>query len=259
MTKNNQSSWKVVNKGDNKKKSKKSEKKTFQNSQKSDENTNAIHEYTDERNSDEENHNLKKILCQNVIDRGECKYGNKCLYAHSLDEQNIDEKRRLIYELIDDDSDLSDFDLRKNYSAYKFLLELTKYCKNCSEGKCIGGYNCKAGACMKRYCICINDLNNGNCKTPTCDFIHLTKRGLKPFYNKKRIYTQEYDKNKKIFSRRDTDFDDNSDISDINGDNDESDDERDANKQNFLGINMSQMKDERYIIMFCDRSIFSEN
>jgi hypothetical protein len=257
MTKNNQASWKIVNNGDNKKKSKKSEKKSLQNSLKIYENTSGV--YTDERNSDEENHNLKKILCQNVIDHGECKYGNKCLYAHSLDEQNIDEKRRLIYELIDDDGDLSDFDLRKNYSTYKFLLELTKFCKNCNDGKCIGGYNCKAGACMKRYCICINDLNNNNCKNPACDFIHLTKRGLKPFY-KKRIYSQEYDKNKKttLYSRRNTDFDDNSDISDINTYDDDSDNERDADKENFSRINVSQIKDERYIMLFCDRSIFAD-
>ena len=38
-----------------------------------------------------ENKNLKKILCHNILTFGSCNYGGKCLFAHKLDEQNIND------------------------------------------------------------------------------------------------------------------------------------------------------------------------
>ncbi|ATZ80576.1 hypothetical protein BMW23_0529 [Bodo saltans virus] len=143
------------------------------------------------------NNNLKKILCENMIYNGECKYDQKCLYAHNIDEQNINDKRKYIYDLIDIIDDLSQIDLKKDYSMYKSLLELTRMCKKCMDNMCIGGYNCKLGACVKKYCICANDLNNGLCKNPNCDFVHLTKKGLKPYYKKEKKYVKYDDKTSK--------------------------------------------------------------
>ena len=37
----------------------------------------------------------KKILCNNFLNSITCKYGNKCAYAHSYDEQILDYPRKL--------------------------------------------------------------------------------------------------------------------------------------------------------------------
>jgi len=191
-----------------------------------------------------------------MIDIGECNYGTKCVYAHTLDEQNIDEKRRIVYNLIDGVEDLTDFDLRKNYYVYKSLLELTKLCKDCTEGACIGGYNCKSGACMKKYCVCIVDLNNGTCRNQNCDMIHLTKRGLKPYYNKRRPYYVDYSGNKRFIRQE---VDDNSDTLDINDgdDGDKNEDESDDGFSQTRRLSEDALeKDDKYIITICERSIF---
>jgi hypothetical protein len=142
---------------------------------------------------DDQNNNLKKILCENMIYNGECKYDKKCLYAHTIDEQNINEKRKHIYDLIDSTDDLSHIDLKKDYTLYKSLLELTKMCKKCITNVCIGGYNCKLGSCVTKYCICGNDLNNGFCKSSKCEYVHLSKRGLKPYYKKDKKHKKNSD------------------------------------------------------------------
>ena len=128
-----------------------------------------------------DNRNHKKILCHNIITHGSCCYGQKCLYAHSLEDQNIDTNKKSIYDLIDS-PDLSSIDLQKNHSLYRSLLNLTKMCELCAQNKCTGGYNCKFGACSKKYNICLKDLNYGTCHT-SCPNIHLTNKGLQPFYN----------------------------------------------------------------------------
>jgi len=129
--------------------------------------------------------NEKRILCQNMIMHGKCNYGNKCVFAHNLDEQNVDEMRKQAYSMIKESKDLSNIILKKNYYLYKTLLELTKICENCSKHTCTGGYNCTHGACLEKYVICSKDLNYGTCKghidEPKCMYIHLTDKGLKPY------------------------------------------------------------------------------
>lgn len=252
MTKNNQN-WKYVD--DKKKyKNKKIDKGSSSNQM------GCKQESEKEPENVEENRNLKKILCQNIIECGECKYGNKCLYAHNLNEQNIDYRRRIVYNIINSTDDLTFFDLRENYTTYRLLLELTKLCKDCDEGKCIGGYNCKTGACMKKYCVCLNDLNNGNCKNAHCCMIHLTKRGLKPFYNKqtplgvcnkfgayKRKYGDySYKKLDEKQNATNSDGDNISNISEISEPDSTKDEENIQIRAN----------DEKYVQYICEKSIF---
>jgi len=127
--------------------------------------------------------NLKRILCRNMIKNGTCEYGSKCKYAHSLSEQIIDVSRKQAWNIIFSSDDLSDIDLQKNYSLYQTLNELTNTCQQCNSHDCIGGYNCDHGTFDKKYQICKHDLNYGNCKNTKCG-IHLTDRGLKPWFNK---------------------------------------------------------------------------
>ena len=126
------------------------------------------------------NDNYKKILCKNINSIGKCIYTNKCLYAHSIDEQNMEPIRVIAYDMIKKNDDLSHIDLTKNKQLYNNLLALSKVCQQCDEGTCTGGYNCKHGACDKIYVICQIDLNKGTCEGG-CGKIHLTKKGLTPF------------------------------------------------------------------------------
>jgi Zinc finger C-x8-C-x5-C-x3-H type (and similar) len=145
-----------------------------------------------------EKNSFKKILCYNIIYNGSCKYGDKCLYAHSLEDQNINKNRKEVYDILKSNDDLSYINLRENYELYKTMIEMTKYCKNCNNNLCKGGYNCKSGVYDKKYCICINDLNYGFCHNYNCNFMHLSKRGLKPYYdekNKKKINNNPLDIN----------------------------------------------------------------
>jgi len=127
--------------------------------------------------------NHKKILCQNVLLNNKCTYSEKCLYAHSLEEQKIDIKRKKIFDLIDNDMDLSFIDNNKHKDIYRDLLIFTKPCLDCINKKCNGGYNCKFGSPLIKYTICYDDLNYGNCMDNNCVRVHLTKKGLKPLYN----------------------------------------------------------------------------
>jgi len=123
--------------------------------------------------------NRNTMLCQNIINYGKCSYRAKCNFAHTLDEQII-ERRQEAYDIVRSNTNLSHINLQKNYALFKSLLELTKLCNECNNNKCVGGYNCKQGACHKKFVICYRDLYNGNCHG--CDNIHLSKRGLKPYY-----------------------------------------------------------------------------
>lgn len=131
-----------------------------------------------------DNTNVKKILCNNMTTNGECKYGDKCHFAHNLSEQTIEGNRVESYGILLSKKQLDNYDMQKNYGLYKSLLDLTKLCEQCEKGKCTGGYNCKFGACAKKYQICARDLNYGDCFYE-CGNVHLTKRGLKPFYGTK--------------------------------------------------------------------------
>lgn len=123
--------------------------------------------------------NFKKILCKNINSVGKCIYTNKCLYAHSLDDQNVEPIRAMAYKMIKSNDDLSEIDLTKNKQLYSNLLTLTKLCQHCEQGICTGGYNCKHGACDKIYVVCQTDLTKGTCEGK-CGYIHLTNKGLVP-------------------------------------------------------------------------------
>ncbi len=125
--------------------------------------------------------NKKKLLCNNVITTGSCCYENKCMYAHSLSEQQIDSNRKLAYDILFSTSDLSNINFKENVALYRSLRDLTKIC---DKEHCTGGYNCKHGVCgNKKYCVCVKDLDYGDCINQNCEFIHLTLRGLEPFYS----------------------------------------------------------------------------
>lgn len=140
------------------------------------------------------NSNHKKILCLNILSHNKCRYGDHCIYAHSLKEQNITPYNKKVYNIVTSDSDLKNFNLLKDIKLYKYLLKLTNICPQCQERKCPGGYNCKNGAISKKYVICHDDMVYNNCTNIGCDKIHLSKRGLVSFYEQKR---KENAKNKK--------------------------------------------------------------
>lgn len=128
-----------------------------------------------------DNANVKKMLCRNMTMQGSCGYGDKCLFAHNLEEQTIDDYRKDSYGILLSKKRLDNYDMQKNYTLYRSLLDLTKICEQCEKGKCTGGYNCKYGVCAKEYQVCVRDLNHGDC-SHGCGFVHLTERGLKPLY-----------------------------------------------------------------------------
>lgn len=125
--------------------------------------------------------NRKTLLCNNIILKNHCEYGSTCKYAHSLDEQVIEKSRRQIYDILSTNSDLSYINFQENVGLYRGLLAMTKLC---DKDKCPGGYNCRHGACRdSNFHICEQDLNYGNCQITNCPRVHLTKRGLKPFWS----------------------------------------------------------------------------
>ena len=131
---------------------------------------------------DPKKENHKKILCHNILEYGKCNYGTKCLYAHNLDEQKIDTKRQRAINLIHSNESLDEIDLMRDKDLYKNLCVLTKMCTKCIDNKCEGGYNCKYGSCDENNLVCYDDLNYGRCENKNCSFIHLSIRGLKPYY-----------------------------------------------------------------------------
>ncbi|VBB18089.1 hypothetical protein YASMINEVIRUS_552 [Yasminevirus sp. GU-2018] len=156
---------------------------------KKDQSRSSYRDRQDDRDSDDsqeydntkyKNDNYKKILCKNINSIGKCIYTNKCLYAHSLDEQNVEPVRAVAYDMIKKDKNLSGVDLTKNKQLYANLMSLSKLCQHCEEGSCTGGYNCKHGACDKIYVVCQVDLNKGTCEGG-CGKVHLTKKGLVPY------------------------------------------------------------------------------
>ena len=127
--------------------------------------------------------NKKKLLCNNIINTDSCCYGSKCMYAHTLSEQQIDTTRKKAYDILFGNHDLSNINFQNDISLYRSLRDLTKLC---NEEYCTGGYNCKHGICgkdNKKYLVCLQDLEYGDCLNKNCEFVHLTKRFLKPFYS----------------------------------------------------------------------------
>lgn len=130
--------------------------------------------------------NFKRMLCRNVIKDGVCDYSTKCKYAHSFSEQIIDSHRKQAWDILLSSNSLENVDLQKNYKLYQTLDEFTNLCSQCVACDCIGGYNCDHGVFDKKYQICKQDLNYGNCKNQNCSLIHLTHRGLKPWFSKQK-------------------------------------------------------------------------
>lgn len=124
--------------------------------------------------------NSKRILCFNMLNNNKCDYGNKCMYAHSLNEQKIDPIRHKVYMLIKK-NDWSDIEIVNDKKLYEALLSITKTCTLCAKGSCTGGYNCRHGAISDKYRICYEDFMNGNCNRQKCPSIHLTEKKLRPY------------------------------------------------------------------------------
>jgi len=127
----------------------------------------------------------KKILCVTMLNKQKCMYGNKCMYAHNLNDQKIEPLRHKVYTIIKCTDDLSTIDLVHDPKLYETLLQLTRICASCVKGQCPGGYNCRNGAVSVKTKICYDDLVYGNCKRNGCTSVHLTQRGLVPYYKQK--------------------------------------------------------------------------
>lgn len=123
---------------------------------------------------------IKRVLCCNIINNGTCSYGDKCMFAHSVDEQVVDSDREEAYNVIKYDKDLSKLNLLNNSTLFNVLKKLTKTCSFCVKQKCPGGINCKNGSYSKKYIVCDNDMMYGTCDVE-CKKIHLTERGLIPY------------------------------------------------------------------------------
>ena len=153
---------------------------------------NIITKYKEVNNNN--NNNKKKILCYNILNKGSCSYGSKCVYAHSIEEQNINNNLLDAYNIIKNNFSLENIDIINNKKLFNALLHITKLCTLCIKGICPGGLNCKFGTCSKKYQVCKYDLLNGNCpdKESYCKLIHLTDRCLIPYNIQKNRY---YNKN----------------------------------------------------------------
>lgn len=151
----------------------------------------------------------KKMLCENIINNNKCQYDNKCMYAHSLDEQQIDPIRIQIYNLIDLANDcleneiedgLVELNFIENKDIFNNMIKLTRVCMHCEKKKCVGGYNCRYGSVSNEYCICYSDLMTGYCKRKDCKYHHLTRKGLVPYVQQKKQHDIQVRENiKKIF------------------------------------------------------------
>lgn len=122
--------------------------------------------------------NNKTIICRNVLKNSKgCPHGNKCAFAHTLDEQHVSSLRQLAYDIITG-KNFSNIKLNIDNDLYSTFLKLTRVCKNCIENNCSGGYNCKYGAIDSKYQICYDDLVNNLCNLENCTKVHLTQRGI---------------------------------------------------------------------------------
>jgi len=131
----------------------------------------------------------KKILCKNMITIGSCKYGTKCRFAHTLEEQYKLPIRKIIYDdIIGQLGCEYPIKIEKESTLYKELMLMGNVCDKCKNHKCMGGYNCHYGAIDKKYIICTNELMHGFCDNE-CERIHLIKNG------KIIIYYDKYKQN----------------------------------------------------------------
>lgn len=132
----------------------------------------------------------KRLICKPFL-KNSCTRDN-CKFAHSIEEQIIDDERKSSFDEIMKNIPL-------NYNDYVNLLQLTKICEKCSEKKCIGGINCTYGAINYDNLICKKDFFCGKCKENTIliknniyinreirkcpNGVHLTELGMIPYNN----------------------------------------------------------------------------
>lgn len=134
------------------------------------------------KQTDKQHEKKYNILCINMVSTGTCKYADKCIYAHSLSEQVVLPLRKMAYDIIINKKNISNINLHEKYDLYNTFLGMYRVCNKCKNNTCTGGYNCKYGVISEKYKICIKDLKYGDC-SETCQCVHLTKQGLKPFYS----------------------------------------------------------------------------
>ncbi len=148
------------------------------------------------------NEKKKRVLCLKIINGKQCVYGNTCAYAHSIKAQILDPEKNRALKLVKmrENKNLAEINFVKEPELYKQLLRLTRKCAFCFSNSCVGGYNCRQGACNMNIYICNLDLDNGMCKGEEvhCDAIHLTRYGLVPFNKQKGINFDE--PSEKIFN-----------------------------------------------------------
>jgi hypothetical protein len=135
-------------------------------------------EYLENNNIWKKNDKVKRVLCFSILSNESCHFGNKCLFAHKLEEQRIEPIRKLVYEVLQGTRRMDNIDLVNNNELYSILLQLTKVCSSCIRKTCPGGYNCKNGVLDTNYQICYDNLVNDSCKFNFCHQLHLTKIGL---------------------------------------------------------------------------------
>lgn len=127
-----------------------------------------------------------RLLCCNMLNHSKCNYGNRCLFAHNVDEQRVDNNRMIVYDIIKSKEPLDNIDLSRDDNLYRTMVIFTRVCRNCTLGLCAGGMNCKHGVMEKKYRLCYKDITYGDCSSVHCDAIHLTIRGLIPRNSKER-------------------------------------------------------------------------
>ena len=147
----------------------------------------------------ENKHNFKKLLCYNIVNNCKCVYKNKCMFAHTLDEQKKEPIRQYINNMLYIWDDLSNININEDKLLLDELTILSKECKNCINKKCPGGYNCRFGTCLRENKICYNDMMYGKCYNMLMETnhddnilyrcihgIHLTEKKLIP-YNQRML------------------------------------------------------------------------
>jgi hypothetical protein len=133
------------------------------------------HEQQNNNTRDEKN---KRLMCNNMLKNGNCGYGNKCVFSHSLKEQRKDPVRKIVYDYINKkDAVYDNLEIIHDKNIIKTLYLFTKKCSSCEHGKCPGGYNCNTGVISSQYILCANDLSYGCCMDNNCNKIHLSKKG----------------------------------------------------------------------------------
>jgi hypothetical protein len=174
------------------------------------------------------NNYQKRILCNNMLKNNKCNYEHNCMYAHSINDQNIIPIRKKIYNYINNKIDMSQVNLLNDKDFFENCLQLTHFCTHCIKKSCSGGLNCRNGAYNITYKICYNDFMYGKCNKYKCNSIHFTQIGLIPYYDQK-INIKKKNLIKQYFSssstKSDNDSYENEDVESIikylNTDNDD--------------------------------------